>query len=191
MQALPHHCDLRCGLFFTSCTSTGFPCLPSVDGISISNEFQRPAASKIRISGVLCSLLYVPPRASMKGIVKGIAAFKLQSNTTTSIKNTEIGTGSRHCVRDRVVAFELAARKLPAITLRCGASVQLPRHYAPCASSRLRAASPDAMDQRFNAATSWYQDSDAAGSPRRLVHHSSKAGGARRGGPGFAVPRFG
>ncbi len=92
-----------------------------------------------------------------------------------------VNTGSRHGVRDRVVAFELAARKLePVITLRCAATVQSPRHYAPCASSRLRAASPDATDQRFNTATSWYQDSDAAaGSQRRLVHYSGAAGGAR------------
>jgi hypothetical protein len=101
-------------------------------------------------------------------------------------------SGSRHGVRDRVVAFELAARKLePVITLRCGATLQSPRHYEPCASSRLGAASPDATDQRFNTATSWYQDSDAAGSPRRLVHYSGTAGGGPGAGPGSAVPRFG
>jgi hypothetical protein len=76
--------------------------------------------------------------------------------------------------------LELAARKLePVITLRCGVTVQSPRHYAPCASSRLGAASPDATDQRFNTATPWYQDSDTAGSPRRLVHYSGTACGAR------------
>ncbi len=103
-----------------------------------------------------------------------------------------LGTKTRKRPAHRVVSCITAAQRVgPVITLRCGATVQSPRHYAPCASSRLGAASPDATDQRFSTATSWYQDSDAAGSLRRLVHYSGTAGGGQGAGPGFAVPRFG